>query len=78
MASSVRPAIQTVHRLNGLGAYDLTLDDAIIYDWSCRMNALARNTGDGRRVSYEEIEGAILSVSINSKDIRNPNAGLSM
>ena len=61
---------KTVQSFQGLEAYDLTLDDAIIYDWSLNMNALAQNTGDGRRVTYEEIEAAILGVSFNVEDMR--------
>ena len=56
-------------------AYDLTLDDAIIYDWSRNRAALAQNTGDGRQVIYEEIEAAVLSVSFNTEDMRKTKRG---
>ena len=42
---------KTVQRFEELRSYDLTLDDAIFYDWSNSMHELARNARDNIRVT---------------------------
>ena len=47
---------KTVQSFEELKSCELALDDAIIYDWSSSMHALAQNTVANRRIPYEEIE----------------------
>ena len=52
---------ETVQNFERLASYDLTLDDAISYDWSRSMHALAQSASNYCRVPYEEIERAVVS-----------------